>query len=218
MIKKVEHIIWDWNGTLLDDVWLCLECINTLLKHRSLPQLTPLIYHKIFGFPVRKYYEKAGFDFQKESFEVPAREFIDLYNERRKECSLNTGALNILEYFHKIGVQQYILSASESWVLEEMVNFHHLNSFLSSVYGLDNHYAAGKVDLGKQMIMDLKISPESTIMIGDTCHDQEVACQLGITAILFTGGHYPKNRLTSCNTILIDSLSELPSIVQTLKA
>ena len=217
MHKEVKHIIWDWNGTLLNDVWLCLECINQLLEQRSLPLLTLSSYHKIFAFPVRKYYEQAGFDFRTEPFEIPARQFIDLYNARNKECSLNNNVLNILKHFHQLGIRQYILSASESWVLEEMMDYHLLNPYLNSVYGLDNHYADGKTGLGKQMIKDLDISIESTIMVGDTCHDQEVAQQLGISAILFTGGHYPKNRLKSCNTTMIDNLSELPSVIQSLK-
>lgn len=218
MLKKVKHIIWDWNGTLLNDVWLCLECINILLKQRSLPLLTLSSYHKIFGFPVRQYYEAAGFDFKKESFEIPARQFIDLYNARKTECSLNSHALDTLKYFSKIGIRQYILSASESWVLDEMMDYYHLKSYMDAVYGLDNHYADGKTGLGKQLLTDLNIEPVSAIMIGDTCHDKEVALQLGISAVLFTGGHYSKDRLTSCNSILTDSLSELPSLIQSLKA
>jgi len=127
MHKEVKHIIWDWNGTLLNDVWLCLECINLLLEQRSLPLLTLSSYHNIFTFPVRKYYGLAGFDFRTEPFEIPARQFIDLYNARKNECSLNNNVLNILKHFHQLGICQYILSASESWVLEEMMDYHLLN-------------------------------------------------------------------------------------------
>ncbi len=217
MQKEIKHIIWDWNGTLLNDVSLCLECINILLKDRSLPQLTLSSYHKIFGFPVRNYYEQAGFDFNKEPFEVPARQFIDLYNARRKECSLNVGALKALMHFHKNGIKQYILSASESWVLNEMMEYHSLNPYLDSVYGLDNHYADGKTGLGKQMIVEMSIDPESTILIGDTCHDKEVAFHLGISVILFSGGHYSQSRLSSCSTTITDSLSNLPGLLNFLK-
>lgn len=216
MPKKIQHIIWDWNGTLLNDVWLCIECINSLLTERSLPNLSSSSYKQIFGFPVRDYYEQAGFDFAKEPFEVPAKQFIDLYNDRKKECSLNVNALDTLAFFHSLGIQQHILSASESYVLHEMMDYHQLSPFLNQVYGLDNHYADGKTGLGKQMIEELRLNPENTIMIGDTCHDQEVAIQLGINIILFTGGHYPRQRLLSCEAVLIDKLVDLKSIIQSL--
>ena len=33
---KYKHIVWDWNGTLLDDRWLCIEAINFVLKSREM--------------------------------------------------------------------------------------------------------------------------------------------------------------------------------------
>ena len=68
---KYKHIIWDWNGTLLNDTWLCVEGINKSLEKRSLQTITEEIYRKVFSFPVEDYYKRLGFDFKKEPFEVP---------------------------------------------------------------------------------------------------------------------------------------------------
>ncbi|MFA5815041.1 MAG: hypothetical protein WC865_05425 [Bacteroidales bacterium] len=81
-----RHIIWDWNGTLLDDKWLCIESICTLLLDRNLPPIDEEKYARIFRFPVKEYYQEAGFDFIHEPFEVPAMEFIRIYDSRKKEC------------------------------------------------------------------------------------------------------------------------------------
>ena len=32
-----RHLIWDWNGTLLDDLDLSVDVMNTLLARRGLP-------------------------------------------------------------------------------------------------------------------------------------------------------------------------------------
>ena len=64
----IETIIWDWNGTLLNDLRLCVKTINSLLEKRSLPVLTTSSYKEVFSFPVKDYYEKVGFDFSKEDF------------------------------------------------------------------------------------------------------------------------------------------------------
>ena len=37
--RKYSHILWDWNGTLLDDAWLCVEVMNSMLAERDLPQI-----------------------------------------------------------------------------------------------------------------------------------------------------------------------------------
>ena len=74
-----KTIIWDWNGTLLNDLDLSVDSVNILLKERNLPTLTVEKYKDIFGFPVIDYYVKAGFDFEKEPFEIPAKQYVKLY-------------------------------------------------------------------------------------------------------------------------------------------
>ena len=64
-----KHIIWDWNGTLLDDGWLFVDVMNTILKRRKMNTITLEKYREIFGFPVKNYYIKLGFDLEKEPFE-----------------------------------------------------------------------------------------------------------------------------------------------------
>ena len=56
---KYKHIVWDWNGTLLDDRWLCIEAINIVLRSRGMPLVSNKNYRDVFCFPVIEYYEKA---------------------------------------------------------------------------------------------------------------------------------------------------------------
>ncbi len=207
------HVIWDWNGTLLDDKWLCIESINTVLLKRNLPPIDENTYHRIFRFPVRDYYGDAGFDFDKEPFEVPAMEFIDLYDKRKKECRLQPAAREILDLFEDHGIVQHLLSASETGILQEMTDHFGIRRYFRNIKGLDNHYAAGKKELGFELIDTIDAAAGSIVMIGDTCHDQEVAEFLHVRAILCTHGHFPEARLTGCGTTLIRSLSELRSMI-----
>jgi phosphoglycolate phosphatase len=206
-----RHIIWDWNGTLLDDRWLCIESINTLLITRNLPPIDEDKYSRIFRFPVRDYYREAGFDFILEPFEVPAMEFIRLYDRRKTDCRLQKGAMNALELMSNMGCRQYILSASETAMLEEMTNHFGISRYFEKIKGLDNHYAHGKSDLGMELLLALQAPADSIVLIGDTCHDKEVADLLGIDSILCTNGHFPKDRLVHCGSELVDNLEELVS-------
>ena len=66
MIEKIvkhKYIIWDWNGTLINDVWLLVEIMNNMLKKRNLPKIDSKKYREIFDFPVTKYYSKLGLIF-----------------------------------------------------------------------------------------------------------------------------------------------------------
>ena len=209
MENKYKHIIWDWNGTLLNDRWLCIESINILLEKRGKKKLSEERYLEIFDFPVRDYYMRAGFDFTKEDFKVPAIEFIELYDLKRKECSLQDNAENTLKHFHNQGLSQSLLSASEEGVLTDMIRHFQLSSYFKLVKGLNNHYAASKLDLGRQLIRDLGIPSQKILMIGDTRHDLEVARELGVDIIMYDQGHFPKHRLMGCDCRIISDLVEL---------
>ena len=62
---KYKHVIWDWNGTLVDDTWLFVDIMNGVLKDRNLQGITLDDYRNVFDFPVEDYYTKLGFNFQK---------------------------------------------------------------------------------------------------------------------------------------------------------
>jgi len=157
ILSKYSHIIWDWNGTLLNDAWLCVDVMNKMLSQRGLRTITLEIYRNIFDFPVRDYYLKLGYDFNDEPFEKVGMEFMILYNKRQKECSLQPGAVFILDEISKLGLSQSIMSAREQSELRQETVELNVSRFFTRVYGLDDHYAHGKTGVGIKLLEDLKI-------------------------------------------------------------
>ena len=47
--SQYKHIIWDWNGTLLDDAWLFVDIMNGVLENRNMDTITVKKYRKIFA-------------------------------------------------------------------------------------------------------------------------------------------------------------------------
>ena len=101
---QYKHIIWDWNGTLLNDAWLFVEIMNGVLDNRNMDTITLEKYRKIFGFPVESYYKKLGFDLKKESFQKTGLEFIKEYKTRRYEANLYCGVDSILSKLLSINI------------------------------------------------------------------------------------------------------------------
>ena len=193
-----KHIIWDYNGTLLNDINLCVDVINDMLSSRKLPIMTVDKYRELFDFPVKDYYVKIGFDFEKESFEIVGTEFIVEYDKRQKSSELHTGVKELLAEIKKQGIKQSILSArKEEQLLEELNDFGIINCF-QEVVGLNDHYAGGKTESGIKLISRLGISKDKILMIGDTKHDAEVAKEAGIDCILLSHGHHTKDKLETC--------------------
>jgi phosphoglycolate phosphatase len=208
---KFSTVIWDWNGTLLDDLHLSVRIINQLLEKRSLPVLSTERYREVFTFPVKDYYRKIGFDFDTEPFEIPAREYIDIYNRDVSSCGLQSSATDVLQRLQSKDVRQLILSAMEQNPLVENVKQNNIFPFFEMIRGLDNHYAASKLDNGKQLLEDAAVSPKEVLLIGDTIHDFEVAEAIGCHCLLVANGHQSHERLAETGCELIDSLNEIPN-------
>jgi phosphoglycolate phosphatase len=204
-----HSIIWDWNGTLLNDLSLCVSSINVLLEKRKLFKLDAQKYKEVFSFPVRDYYETIGFDFSTEDFEVPAMEFISLYESQVEKCTLQPGALDVLNFFKEKGMKQFVLSAMHQNMLEKTLKHNGIFHFFEGVAGLGDHFAVSKVDRGLQLISQFKIEKENAFIIGDTIHDFEVAQELGIRCILVADGHQSEERLQSTGTLVLKRLSGL---------
>lgn len=212
MLKNKRNrptIIWDWNGTLLNDLDLCISSINTLLKKRDLPLLNDRIYKNVFSFPVKNYYKAIGFDFSKEDFDVPAREFIGLYNSGVENSPLHPAAREVLQFFREQGSRQLVLSAMKQSMLEKTLKLKEIFSFFEAVAGLNDHYAVSKIERGKQLIREFGIKTENTWMIGDTDHDYEVANALGIKCILISDGHQSEERLKKTGASVIPGITYL---------
>jgi len=209
MIDSISGIIWDWNGTLLDDASIAVKTMNHMLEKRGMNLLSIDSYKSVFTFPVKKYYQAIGFDFQAEPFEVPASEFIDLYNAELGSCRLHKDTLRILEYFQSLGVRQFILSAMEQTVLDQCLKNYQIDHFFEFALGLDNIYAASKVENGHRLIAGQKLQASELVLIGDTVHDFEVATELGCQCVLIADGHQSKEVLEATGVLVLDSISQL---------
>jgi len=209
MHKKYKHIIWDWNGTLLDDAWLSVEVINSILKKYDKPLLTLDSYRRIFDFPVKDYYQRIGFDFSINPFKVVGTEFIEAYKKRWQECSLHRDAEKVLETIRREGLEQSVLSAADVELVKAFVDHYQLVHYFKHLSGLNHHYASGKIDIGKKLVRKIGCDPSEILMIGDTTHDSEVARALQIDCLLFTGGHHPIEKLAPCQRPLIHNLVDL---------
>jgi phosphoglycolate phosphatase len=211
MFDQAKGIIWDWNGTLLDDVDLCVSVMNRLLEKRQLETLSTDRYKQVFTFPVKDYYRKIGFDFETEPFEIPAMEFIDGYSAKVPECGLQKNSLEILESYRNRGLRQFVVSAMEQMELEKCLGRLKINHFFEHVSGLDNHYASSKIENGKRLISELKLNTAELILIGDTVHDFEVASEMGCRCVLIAGGHQTKEVLQTTGALVLDNLEQLLS-------
>ncbi len=205
---KYTCVIWDFNGTIFDDVNAGIVSVNKMLSERGIGTIPSVEYYReIFDFPIKEYYRGLGFDFEREPYEVLAPIWVDLYNENAKNAGLCPGVAQTMRAIKEKGIRQVIISACEINMLEYYLEKLGVREYLDEVIGLDNIHAGGKIERGLEW---RKSNPdESLIMIGDTVHDRDTAAALGAYCVLYAGGHQSRARLEGCACTVVDDISDL---------
>jgi phosphoglycolate phosphatase len=206
-------VIWDFNGTLIDDIDPVVASVNSQLEKRGLPRVTTARYREVFGFPVEDYYRRLGLDFENETIAELAAGFFAEYTPKLQGCSLHEGIAEALDRLASLGVRQFVLLVMEQGMLQEMIGHSGIDRFFEGVYGLANQEGASKVARGEELLRDFRIDPASALLIGDTDHDAEVGAALGVSTILVSWGHQSEARLRGSDIPVVRDASELLSFV-----
>ena len=173
-----------------------------------------MCYRDIFTFPVKDYYQEAGFDFGKEDFEKPAMEFISLYYKAIHQAKLFSCIESVLTSFQKKGLRQLVLSAMEHDNLVSSLKSKGIFKFFSKVSGMTNHYAHSKLEIGQALLAgETAFEKDEMLIIGDTLHDLEVAKELGVDCVLVARGHQSKERLLKETEMVFDKLADVADLI-----
>lgn len=209
-MNNKTYIVWDWNGTLLNDLDVSIHAINTLLMRNDLPPFRSIEhYRSVFRFPIIDYYEEAGFDFTKRPYHELAEEYMALYLPASFTCDLHEGSKEVLHHFHKLGYHQILLSASHIENLREQLTYYDIDEYFDEILGIDDIEAASKISLAQNWIKRKQIDPANVVFIGDSVHDDEVSKACGCESILIANGHQNKDILKKHNDVILSDIREL---------
>ncbi len=207
-----KYIFLDFNGTILNDVWLGLKLINDFLKDQNKKTITLEKYKMVFGFPIKQYYLDAGLDFSSTSFEDMAIIYNDRYMKQSLECKLFDDVRDTLKNLKQLGCTIICLSSTEYNNLVFQLKYYSIYNLFDYVIGTSNYEGGSKSRLGYNFVKNNNIDSSKCLVVGDTLHDLEVAKLIGCDALLFTKGHQDSSRFKGQKTI--DNLSEIINYIK----
>lgn len=209
-LSGIHHLLWDWNGTLIDDVDLCVAVISQLCLDAGRAAIDRGHYRAHFGFPVIRFYRHLGFSTEAQAFAEISEVFIATYYARfAAESRIHLAAVDFARAWQKRGGRQAVLSASRQDHLESAVAQFGLSPLFERLGGIADIYAGGKVTRGRELLHELGWDPAKTLLLGDTDHDAEVAAELGVRCLLIAQGHQSADRLRRTGCPVVESLTAL---------
>ena len=209
---RAELILWDWNGTLLDDAAYGLAVRNHVFPHFGLPTIDTFAeYQAQFTFPVREYYRRGGVT--DALFPAVAQAWFDEYVRGCADLPLCPGAAEAVAFFAEAGCRQIILSASERALLREQLSRFAIAGQFADALGLEGIEAASKEAMARAYFARERIDPARCLYFGDTLHDAQVAKALGVRCALVARGHQSRETLRSAGAPVLDDLWAAPALL-----
>jgi len=143
-VANYHTVIWDWNGTLLDDVHLALRIANDIFAENGVARITRAHYTRIFDFPVKEYYERAGLFLSDSQYEQISERFCDEFEADLATAHLFPSVQPVLSAIGKRGLRQYVLSGTEHPRLARMLDRFEISSHFDGFKGMSDGLAHGK--------------------------------------------------------------------------
>ncbi|MER6119228.1 HAD family hydrolase [Streptomyces sp. NPDC001743] len=216
--KHRTHLVWDWNGTLLDDITAVVAATNAAFVEVGVAPVTLEQYREMYCVPIPRFYERLMGRLPTEAeWERMDGVFHRHYTEQRHGCGLTQGAAELLAQWQLTGRSQSLLS---------MYGHEHLVPVVRG-YGIERHFVrvdgrTGPSGGSKAQHMERHfaaldgISPQYTVVIGDAVDDAVAAAHVGAKAVLFTGGSHSRTSLEAAGVPVVDTLAEAAALAQQL--
>lgn len=206
---KYKLIMWDWNGTVVDDVKIALDAVNLMLDRERLPHINLSQYYSYVDTPISKFYEHI-LDLNKISFEKIGAEFnADYASLSADRLRLNDGFSELWEFFEKSACKQVIISSSKLDNILRDARLLGVCDKFSAILGADNIRAESKIERARAFFHSSGYNSDECLFIGDTLHDFETACDLGIDCVLTCQGHQSPAQFCKMPVKYYDKLSSI---------
>jgi phosphoglycolate phosphatase-like HAD superfamily hydrolase len=206
-VDSRTHLVWDWNGTLLDDITLVVAATNASLASVGGPSVTVDEHRRDFRRPISAYYEfvlrrelKVG------EFGGLDEAFHDAYRLGLAETGLAVDAWDAIAAWSG---SQSLLSMFFHDDLVPAVAARGLDPFLSRVDGLRDTIGGGpKAPHLQAHLTALGVSGADCVLIGDSVDDAHAADEVGAAVVLYAGGFTHEDRLRETGRPVATSLVE----------
>ncbi|MFS8182643.1 HAD family hydrolase [Pseudovibrio denitrificans] len=204
----IEHIVWDWNGTLLDDFEITAQYgIDTFAK----AGLTGVTFDDVRQHHTRPFADYLKAVMGRDATDVELSEFYSgfgaVYEPVMYDLPLAPDALHALEAISGAGKSQSILSMAPHEELVSLVRHNGIYEHFTRVDGAQDLSKHFKIDALRAHIDKLGVDPSSVCVIGDSIDDFDAAKGLGASAVLVSTGMYAHNRLIATGAPVATNLT-----------
>ena len=204
----IRNIIFDWSGTLVDDLPAVLDATNHVFTHCGLKTLTLAPFRAEFCLPFTKFYDRHLPN-------VPMEKLESWFHMRFKQVQDNVVALphaqDFLEFCRRHKIRTFLLSTvhTDHWLVQAK------STDLGKYIDIPYSNVWDKREKIHEILRENNLEPSETLFIGDMQHDVETAKHGGIfSAAVLTGYNRLEQLRASEPDVIVEHLAELREILE----
>lgn len=206
--RVIRNIIFDWSGTLVDDLPAVWEASNHVLTQAGRPEMTLQQFRAEFQLPFTTFYDKH-------TPHVPMAQLEEWFHTRFKQVQGSVCALPHAAQFIQFCRQHKLRTFLLSTVRDDHFNVQHRASGFGDF--LEKPYTGVWDKRAKihDIIAENRLDPDETLFIGDMMHDIETARHGGVHSCAVLTGYNTLDDLRSANPdLIVEHLGELREILE----
>lgn len=207
----MPHVVWDWNGTLLDDHPLVVEGLNAVLDDAGLPRVDPATYQRLYTRPVHRFYERVfGRPIADTEWQHIDEVFHAAYRAALGRVNLAADAQPALTTLDQAGIGQSLLSMWRHEELLPLVSRFGIAERFARIDGLRGDGGGTKAPHLEAHLQQLTGAPGNgeVVVVGDALDDAAAAAHVGARCILYDGGSHPREQLEQAGVPVASTLTE----------
>jgi phosphoglycolate phosphatase-like HAD superfamily hydrolase len=205
--NDITHIVWDWNGTLLDDNHANLAAVNAVCAEFGRPPVELEYWRSVFRRPLIPCYEDLlGRGFEEGEWERAERLYDAHYLKHLPACDLAEGVPDVLHTWSGGGGSQSLLSMASHDHLVPLIAERGLRDHFARVDG--RQFETVKDSKAEHLVRHLDqqgVDPAKVVLIGDIDDDARAAHEVGARAILVASGLMARERLAATGAPVVDT-------------
>lgn len=183
MAKQYDLIVWDWDGTLADSTGMITRAIVKAAEQAGLPALTEAAASSIIGLGLRESIETLYPGISSEQAQVLAKLYNLNYYAGESEIPLFAGAAETIKVLNRRGFKLAVATGKSRRGLNLALEHTQLRNYFHATRTVDECFSKPHPQMLDELMDDLVVLPERTLMIGDTSYDLQMAKNAGVHAV-----------------------------------
>ena len=196
MKTRFELIIFDWDGTLSDSVGLITDLmIQSFLLHNVSPP-SRMEVADILGIKLSEAFKILLKEKDQNASELIFNSYIELYNQSSNKVKLFDGVELGIKELHRYGYKIAIATGGGRNYLDSCLAQTSIKDFINVTKTSDDCFSKPHPQMCNEILNELIIEPEKSIVVGDSIHDLQMAKNAGISSLAVTYGAHKQDSLS----------------------